>query len=297
MNTIKTFARVLAAWVLSEAMAPAAATGMAGESESTFKARCKSVAVEVCLALNSESEVASLRTVPRHLDTSTRIQWDPRQQAARFTIPPMSPADSSGQLHIPLPRSLADVYFSFDVRYPADMLQYKFKGGGWKVFILGQGKEGCAPYEIVANNGYYRGHPSFYYKCGAPSRNVAVQDPFGGATWQFDYQPGGETSCLRHPDPRGKPCARYEADEWVTYQVHVNTIAAALEVWQTVRGNTTKIIEHQMQGFPIPPPQYEWLKLTPYNTGKDATEDHPSFSIWYRRVIVSTRPIPFPNAP
>ncbi len=288
---------MLAAAALLAAVAPVAASDSAGESDAAFKARCKNEAVEVCLSLNSESEIASMRTVRQHLDTDTRIQWDAKVQAARFTVPPLSPADSSGQLHIPLPRSLADLYFSFDVRYPADLLRHQFKGGGgWKIFILGQGREGCAPYEIVANNAYYRGHPNFYYMCGAPSRNVAVQNPFGGAAWQFDYQPGGETACLRHPDARGKPCAEFEPDEWVTYQVHVNTIAATLEVWQTIGGNTTKIIEHQMQGLPIPPPRYEWLKLTPYNTGKDASENHQPFSIWYRRVIVSTRPIAFPVA-
>jgi len=161
------------------------------------------------------------------------------------------------------------------------------------MFILGQGREGCAPYEIVAHNAYYRGYPSFYSKCGEFT-GVAVQNPTGDNISQFDYQPGGETACMRHPQANTKPCAKFEADIWVTYQVHVNTIAAFLEVWQTVRGVTTRIIEHPLQGFPLPAVRYEWLKLTPYDTGKDATDAHPAFSIWYRRVIVAAKKIPFP---
>lgn len=269
----------------------------ANEPDKGFAARCKDNAVVTCLSLDSEADIARFRFSPPHLDASNRIQWDSKAKAARFTIPPLTPADSSGQLHIPLSQPLADVYFSFDVRYPADLLRYKFKGGGgWKVFIFGQGKQGCAPYEIVANNPYYLSYPSFYYICGAGSQNVAVQDPFGDNSSQFDYQPGGDTACLRNPKAGSKPCAMFEPDEWITYQVHVSAIAAMLEVWQTVRGKTLKIIDFPLQKFPIPAPKYEWLKLTPYNTGKDATEDHPPFSIWYRRVIVSTRKIPFPAA-
>lgn len=259
-----------------------------------FAARCKDPSVEVCLALNSEEEIARLRFTPSHLNASNRIQWDADAKAARFTIPSRSPADSSGQLHIPFPQPLADVYFSFDVRYPRDLLRYPFKSeGSWKIFILGQGKEGCAPYELV---GYYsHSYPGFYYICRTGSQIVAVQNPFGDNPSQFDYQPGGDTACPRTPDSRAKPCAFFEPDEWVTYQMHLNAITAVLEVWQTVRGKTLKIIEYQMPNFPAHAPKYEWLKLTPYNTGKDATEDHPSFSLWYRRVIVATRKIPFPG--
>lgn len=264
--------------------------------DADFSARCKHPSVVICLALDSEEEIARLRFAPQHLNAGNRIQWDAKARAARFTIPPLSPADSSGQLHIPFPQPMVDVYFSFDVRYPGDLLRYKFKGGGgWKIFILGQGKQGCAPYELVANNPYYNSYPSFYYICGSASRNVMVQDPLGDNESQFDYQPGGDTACLRAPRPGAKPCAFFESGTWINYQVHINTITAALEVWQTVRGKTLQIIEFQLQNFPLPAPKYEWLKLTPYNTGKDATEIHPSFQLWYRRVIVASRKIPYPG--
>jgi hypothetical protein len=267
-----------------------------------FSASCKDASVEVCLALDSEAEISRLRFSPSHLDASNRIQWDAAARAARFTIPPRSPADSSGQLHIQFPQPLVDVYVSFDVRYPAELLRHKFKrDGGWKIFILGQGKQGCAPYEIVANNPRSIARAAFYYICGATgnSRNVAIQDPLGGNWSQFDYQPGGDTACLRMPAAPGttvKPCASLEPDTWINFQVHVNTITSVLEVWQTVHGKTLKIIDFQLQGFPMPPAKYEWIKLTPYNTGKDTTEVHPSFHLWYRRVIVATKKIPFPGA-
>jgi hypothetical protein len=285
------------ATVIVLAGSQAAAADIAPVIDPGFARRCKDSAVVLCLPLASQAEVSRFMFAPQHLEANQRIQWDSSMNAARFTVPPYSPADSSGQLHIPLPQPLAEVYFSFDVRYPADLMKYKFKGGGgWKIFILGQGKQGCAPYELVANNPYYRGYPSFYYICGVASRGVVLQDPFGDNSSQFDYQPGGDTACLRSPDPRAKPCALIEADEWVNYQVHIDTLSATLEVWQTVRGKTLKIIDSQLQGFPLPPAKYEWLKLTPYNTGKDASENHPLFSFWYRRVIVSSHKIPFPGA-
>ncbi len=251
----------------------------------------------ICLALDSEEEISRLRFSPQSLSASNRIQWDAKAKAARFTIPPFSAADSSGQLHIPFPRPMVDVYFSFDVRYPRELLSYKFEGGGgWKIFILGQGKEGCAPYELVANNQYYRGHPGFYYICGSALRHVALQNPRGDNLSQFDYQPGGDTECLRQPVVGAKPCAFFEPDTWINYQVHINTLSATLDVWQTVSGKTVKLIEFQLQSFPLPAVKYEWLKLTPYNTGKDAKENHPPFSLWYRRVIVATNKIPFPVA-
>lgn len=275
----------------------AVAGDMAPAIDPGFARRCKDPSVVLCIPLASEAEISRFQFAPKHLDANQKIQWDASTSAARFTIPPHSPADSSGQLHIPLPHPMVDIFFSFDVRYPADLLRYKFKGGGgWKIFILGQGKEGCAPYELVANNPYYRGYASFYYICGARSQNVAVQNPLGNNSSQFDYQPGGDTACMRSPEPRAKPCGLLEADEWINYQVHINTLTAVLEIWQTVRGKTLKIIDFQLQNFPMPPPKYEWLKLTPYNTGKDPSEDHPLFSLWYRRVIVSSHKIPFPGA-
>lgn len=268
-----------------------------GQLNKNFTARCKNPSTVTCLALDSDEEISRLRFSPPQLSATNRVQLDPIAKAARFTIPTHSAADSSGQLHIPFPQPMVDVYVSFDVRYPAELIGYPFKGGGGqKIFILGQGKEGCAPFEIVGNIPKNRPHPSFYYICGAAGSNVAIQNPLGDNTSQFDYQPGGDTACLRTPDQRAKPCAYLEPNEWVTYQVHVNALAAFLEVWQTVRGKTLKIIEFSLGKFPSPPPKYEWIKLTPYNTGKDATEDHPSFSLWYRRVIVSTRKIPFPEA-
>lgn len=86
-----------------------------GEPDTDFSASCKDASVEVCLALDSEAEISRLRFSPSHLDASNRIQWDLRQGQLGYTIPPLSPADSSGQLHIQFPQPLVDVYVSFDV--------------------------------------------------------------------------------------------------------------------------------------------------------------------------------------
>ena len=77
-----------------------------------FAARCKDNAVVTCFALDSEAEIGRFRFSPQHLEASNRIQCDANAKAARFTVPPLTPADSAGQLHIPLSQLLADVYFS-----------------------------------------------------------------------------------------------------------------------------------------------------------------------------------------
>lgn len=256
-----------------------------------FLQRCRSLGVVVCLPLDSQQEIAKLRVSRPGLAPDDQIQIDPAMRAARFSIPSRSPADTSGHLQIPFPFPLVNVYASFDVRYPAGFLKYRFRGGGgWKMFTLGQGKEGCAPYEIVGSNLYYRGFPGFYYMCDV-FQPVEVQNPFGDSLDQFDMQPGGDTQCLRNGSERNLPCARFVADEWVTYQIHVDSRRRLLEVWQSSAGKTLKIIDFTLTKFPTTAPAYEWIMLTPYNTGKDPTEDHPRFSIWYRRVIVSTQPI------
>jgi len=281
-----------AAWlVLSAPLSSPRAAVDTLPKPASFRTRCAAPGVALCLALDSESEIARLRTVPKQLDARTRIQFDAGLRAAQFTVPSKSAADSSGSLMIKFPRGLTDVYVAFDVYYPADFLQYRFKsGGGWKMFILGQGGEGCAPYEIVGGNLYYNGYPRFYYLCGIFA-GVEVQNPYGDNSSEFDYQPGGDTQCLRHGRKGSPPCAVFVADQWVTYQVHVNTIAKHLEVWQTVAGKTLQIIDFHLAQLPDSFPSYEWLMLTPYNTGKDAAEQHPVFRLWHRRVIVSTKKI------
>lgn len=265
-----------------------------GGSGAGFNARCHASGVVVCLAFDSEAQIDRYRSTPKHIDPRDWIRWDPGMHAARFTVPPRSPADSSGMLDIPFPVPLSNLYVSFEVRYPADFLSYRFRGGGgWKMFILGQGKEGCAPYEIVGNDNYYRGFPNFYYLCGT-FEPIEKQNPFGDNSDEFDLQPGGDTQCLRTGPPRKLPCARFVPDRWVTYSLHVDTSTRRFEVWQTVDGQTSKLIDFVLAKLPATPVSYTWIKLTPYNTEKDPLEDHPRFYVWYRRVIVSTMPIPFP---
>lgn len=107
-----------------------------------------------------------------------------------------------------------------------------------------------------------------YWECGDPR-------PFRWQLVTIRLSARGRHSMSAHACCTGttvKPCASLEADTWINFQIHVNTITSVLEVWQTVRGKTLKIIDFQLQGFPMPPAQYEWIKLTPYNTGKDTTE-------------------------
>ena len=205
--------RVLASLILLGVIMAARAADSSPD-KANFIERCHAPSVVLCLPLDTEAEIARLRTVPAHLDAKTRIQFDPAERAARFTVPSRSPADSSGGLYIRFPKPMVDVYFAYDVRYPADFLRFKFRGGGWKMFILGQGREGCAPYEVVGTNPYYGGYPRFYYMCGIFA-GVEVWNPYKDDENVFDFQPGGDTECLRLSPPRTRPCAMFVPDRWV----------------------------------------------------------------------------------
>ena len=269
------------------------ATGIAGGLD--WSTRCSGKSVALCLELANEDEIAQFRTVPKHLGRDNRISIDPLMNAAKFSVPPRSPADTSGQLHIQFPEAMRDVYVAFDVYYPQEFLDASFRSsGGWKTFILGQGKQGCAPHEVVGVNGYFKGYPQFYYSCHK-FLGVMVHNPFGNDANEFDYQPGADSQCLRHGVPARGGCAMFVGDQWTTFQIHVNTWAKWLEVWMTVEGRKTrKIIDHPLDDLPDEV-WYEWIKLTPYQTGKSANEAHPAYALWHRRLIVSGEKIPHPK--
>ena len=268
----------------------------AATSGGGWGSRCHAKGVVRCLSLKSEVEIARFRTVPKHLGRRARIQYDPAMQAARFTVPSNSAADTSGSLHIPFPFPMSDVYVAFDVYYPADFLAARFrKSNGWKMFILGQGSQGCSPYEVVGVNLYWRGYPNFYYLCGRYLQ-VAVRNPYGDNSSEYDYQPGGDTQCLRHGISGLSGCARFVPNQWLTYQIHVIAEAKWLEVWQTARGKTLKIVDFPLNELPDSIITYGWIKLTPYQTGKDATVSHPEYNLWYRHILISSDRIPDPSA-
>ena len=259
-------------------------------AEETFESRCQAEGVVACYALNSVAEIERHRN---YYDDAPRIVHDPSMQGARFTIPPLSPANTSGNLTVDF-SAMQQLYFAFDVYYPRAFLNHRFSGGkGWKTVVLGHGSAGCAPNEVVFTNSWHRSFPQAYYMCGA-FNGVRTENPFGDNIYEFDLQPGGDTQCLYSGDLRDKPCQDYIADRWVTYQLHVDARSGRLEAWQTVAGATTKLLDYAMSELPTDA-SYTWLMLTPYHTGKDSAEDHATFEIWYRRVIISRSPIPNPT--
>ena len=270
--------------------------GWAGDVTAAWPEVCQSPGVFLCEDLATETSIAKFRITPKHIGPETAISPDAEMAGARFTVPSNSPADTSGHLHVPFSGRFRDIYLSFQVYYPKAFLKQRFAGsGGWKIFILGHGRQGCAANEVVGGNPYFSGYPRFYYSCGR-FLGVHTRNPYGDNSSEYDYQPGGDTQCLRHGKNGLEGCSRFAGDKWVTFQVHVNSIARWLEVWMTVDGQPTrKIIDFPLNQLKESGVFYEWLKLTPYQTGKKSTEEHSEFQLWYRRLILSTTLIPHPG--
>jgi hypothetical protein len=150
----------------------------------------------------------------------------------RFTVPPNSPADTSGSYWANFSDDYSvqfdsgeEFYVQWRQRFAPDFLTTEYEGGGgWKQVIIGEGSRpgdpaySCTTLEVVVVNGYYRGFPSMYHSCGVkdgqyegfeppiPPDDFALQNAIEGCTYHNQVVP---------------PCAGYRAEQWMTFQVHI----------------------------------------------------------------------------
>jgi len=218
----------------------------------------------------------------------------------RFTIPSRSGAGASGSWFANFSDDFSvrfgegeEFYVQWRQRFSTKFLETRFRGGGWKQTIIGEGDRpdyapdnkvvwSCTQLELVVNNNYMRGYPQMYHSCGAKDGQYEGLYLYQG----IDYRP----------------------DEWMTFQVRVKIGTwytndrnyhrdSEVELWvagERERSRRAVVAEGYDLANNKPGAKYGKLWLLPYHTGKDSSQDHPIGYTWYDEVIISRAPIPDP---
>ena len=269
-----------------------------------FQARCTAPGVLTCVGFDSAADFSSTLLYPDNggqlrgtLDTNVKASGN---GALRFEIPSNSDANTSGYWLGSLGKDFGPgdtMYLQFRQRFSKEFLTTKYEpGGGWKQFILHPaGQPSCTTLQFVMVNRYLSGFPIMYGSCG--SAHLEVQLPDG----DIRFQQGPDVNCL-YRNQSG--CKRYVADNWTTFYLKFAFAAfgspsSHLEAWMGNEGEAlVQILD--IPNFPLdysssPTERLNRIQITPYQTGKNASQVHPVAYTWYDELIVSTQPIAAPN--
>ena len=193
-------------------------------------------------------------------------------------------------------------------------------GGGFKQIIVGTGDQpatlysSCSNLELVATNYYQNGFPTMYNSCGASASHEAYDgfyEPYGA--YDFKLQNARPAPyCLYHGKdfgyfaPNGN-CFGYVANEWMTFQMQVKIGPRVgdefknsyINLWGAREGKPSELLiqwgpYNLNAGAPADNERYGKVWLTPYNTGKDPSEVHPTAYVWYDELVISRSKISDP---
>ena len=281
-----------------------------------FRARCDAPGVVKCVGFDSPGDFHNGQINPS-ADGRTRPVMDRAILASgegslRFEIPSRSPANSSGYWADALGARFGQgsvLYFQFRQRFSKEMLATRYREeGGWKQFIIYQHGPSCTSVQLVAVNQYLRGLPILYAACGDVGLFVEQSDG-DHLIQQGDYH------CFRR-DPQPGACAMYVADQWMTFYFQVNVgHYGKPDTWvlgwighdpSSGSGSGSKSGKlRQFIDFPgltlnfadDPGEAFDEIQFTPYQTDKDARQEHPVGHTWYDELLVSRRPIAAPALP
>ncbi len=268
-----------------------------------FQARCAAPGVVKCVGFDAPVDFRSGQVNPS-ADGRTRPGMDSKIHASgegslRFEIPSRSPANSSGYWADSLGARFGEgkvLYFQFRQRFSKELLETRYlEEGGWKQFILYQAGPSCTSVQLVAVNQYLRGLPILYAACGEDALFIEQSDG-DHLIQQGDYR------CYRR-DPRPADCAMYVPDQWMTFyfQVdvgHYGKPDTRVQGWMgTGAGKLRQFIK--FPGLTLnyadePDEAFDQIQFTPYQTGKDARQEHPVAYTWYDELIVSRLSIAAP---
>ena len=250
----------------------------------------------------------------------------------RFEIPSQAPPDSSGSFHMnftpgttnygngpyPIQFGEGDEFFvQWRQKFSQDFLrtfQTTAGSGGFKQAIIGEGDRpgtpaySCTQLEIVTNNNSQYGVPQMYHSCGGKDFSYEAlyeNDP------QLGYLIQNVPPCRWRngsPDANDGSCIPFVADEWMTFQVRIKIGTwykndrvynrdSAVELWVGRDGQASVPVLSFTQ-YDIansnPDAKYGKVWLTPFHTGKDGGEAHPTAYTWYDELIVSKTKIDDP---
>jgi hypothetical protein len=247
----------------------------------------------------------------------------------KFTIPPFSGADSSGTYFTNFSSDLLlqfgenqEFYVQWRQRFSPEFLNTVYAGGGgWKQIIISTGDKpgctrsssasglcysSCTELETVANNPNQLGFPQMYNSCAGSSWHGAFEglyEPFGASDFKLQnarvspyclYSQSG----AGHFPPAGN-CFAYVANEWMTFQIRIQTGPRNNDGWTGSRVTLWVARENQPSELVIDRPivlnagsaaadqKFGKVWLLPYNTGKSSAQDHPTAFTWYDELIIS----------
>jgi len=268
-----------------------------------FQARCAGAGVLQCVGFDSSADFSSSLAFPSG-DGQVRPVLDPNVKASgngamRFDIPSNSGANSSGYWLGSLGKDFGPgdtLYFQFRQRFSQSMLSTNFEpGAGWKQFILHPaGMPSCTTLQFVMLNQWLQGFPTMYASCGSLNLHKELSD--GDIRLQQ-----GDVDC-RYRGRAG--CMKYRPDEWITFYFEMKLGAFGspsthIKAWMGYEGESLKQIvdfpDFRLDYDSSSSERLQRIQITPYHTGKDASQSHPTAQTWYDELIVSTQPIPAPT--
>ncbi|MBN8279076.1 MAG: hypothetical protein J0M16_00520 [Gammaproteobacteria bacterium] len=277
--------------------------GAADASDADFQARCAAPGVLKCVGFDTPSELAQgVNLYPAWdgqfrgtADTSTKASGN---SSLRFEIPPFSAANTSGYSLWDMGQGFGPgttFYIQFRQRFSQAMLDTRYQSDGWKQVIFHRAGKSCGSVELTTQNTYNRGFPIMYTECGSTS----MKETLGGGDYRLEQ---GDYNCLYSKQPEG--CATYRANQWMTfsYRVHVGdwgTPTSSIYAWVAYEGEPLKQFIKR-DNFTLnygdsPSNTYSKIQITPYQSKKDTSQDHPVAYTWYDELIVSTQPIAGPD--
>jgi hypothetical protein len=297
------------------------------DADSDFQMRASQPGVIRAIGFDTQAEVMDYVLNDGRFGPSGS-GWDQSVKASgngalRFTIPSLSPANTSGQWRINFSddRSLQfgeneEFYVQWRQRFDPALLHTQYEGsGGFKQIIIGEADRpgaseagSCTEMHLVVQNAFQRGAPQMYHSCGRYTPFEQRQDSLG---WKIQNAIPAPY-CLHNNV--GPPCFLYHEDEWLTYQVRVKlgprgTGTSSLEganvtgftnstvqMWAARNGQPSQLI-HDWPGLVLRETEgrkYGKVWLLPYQTGKSATQEHPVTHTWYDELIISRNRIADP---
>lgn len=318
---------LIAATLLLALPLPHAAQNSSGARED-FKARCSAPGVVRCFGFDSQDEVKP-HLMPAW-DSVYRGEVDSQIKASgngslRFTIPTHSSANTSGSFSLEFADDLSvqfgegeEFYVQWRQRFSPEMLTTRYRGGnGWKQAVIGEGSRPghpaytCTDLEIVLEDTYQVGAPRMYHSCGKKDGQFEPFQVYSPRDQGYLIQ--NAVGCV-HFRVVSPPCFMYKPNQWMTFQIHVKVGTwyhndrkyrhdSMVQLWAADEGKPSKLLidfnPAKGTGYDLvnlnSDAKYGKVWLLPYDTDKDASQDHPTAYTWYDDLIVSRNKIADPD--
>jgi len=198
----------------------------------------------------------------------------------KYVIPANAGANSSGNYWINFSDDLltqfgqgGEFYVQWRQRFSPEFITTIYAGGGgWKQAIIGEGDNpgctsstaiskdqggncafSCTQLEIVTQNILHREIPQMYHSCGVKDGNYEPLDVVtAGSSIHPQYATPDLTNCL-YPGPYTTAnCIPYQANQWMTFQVHVKVgtwyqndhvyhYDSAIHLWIALQGQGSRL--------------------------------------------------------